>query len=152
MRCSRKLFLLVPALIALFHASSCTSSKQEPKPLYNSQDTIEVTNMAETYLGYLSRLEYDKALDMLSEVTNDTIRPLRPETREQYLANYQTFPVLEYSSDKIEWGDFDPILLHYNIVFGKGVDDVPYTTKTVLQPIRVNGVWYLMLYKSSVIR
>lgn len=107
--------------------------------------------MVEQYFGLLSAKDYDKALDMLSEIKNDTIRPLLSSTREIYRSNFETFPVLEYNKVSMDWKDMDPIVLTYDIVFAKGEDGTPYKTKSVLQPIRVNGEWYLMLYQASVI-
>lgn len=142
-------FFLVTSLICIYGCSNKQSL--QPNALYNNLDTLEVSNMIDQYFNYLSNYDYDKALDMLSEIKNDTIRPLLPKTREIYLSNYQTFPVLEYRKTSVEWTDLDPIVFTYDIVFSKSEDGNPYSTKSVLQPIRVNGEWYLMLYHASVI-
>lgn len=139
-------FLLI--LAGCLEGCSRGNKQVHQKPLYTADDTIIVTNLVESYLNCLHENQFDAALNMLSEISHDSVMPISDSLRNILLNQFNYFPVLKYEKYSETWTDSDPILMSYNITFAEDPEgQVPYITKMVLQPIRKDGYWYLTVPK-----
>lgn len=60
------------------------------------EDTMRVFDLSKQVMDVLQSNKIDSALNMLSVLRNDTIRPLDPKLREQLKKQFAIMPVLDY--------------------------------------------------------
>lgn len=135
---------------------SCNSSKKNEQPQeeedvnafvngLTAEDTTQVLNLATQYLEYMKNDQVDAALDMLSEVKNDTVIALSPELRNQLCTAAATFPVISYNIDVMFLRSETDNEVRYTTEFFEKPegDNRPNTIKGSLYPCKVNGQWIL---------
>lgn len=156
--------LLCCMLACLF---SCSGSKHKQEPttetdsrfdrsmIRTRQDTLTLDSLATTYLEYLKVQNFDAALDMLSELSeNGTIIPLSAQSKKEQEALFKYYPVLDYMLEELLLYSETDTELRYTIkLFEKETgNDQPNTIKFQLTPRRVNGIWKLLIKGRAIAR
>lgn len=158
-----KYFLLLVAEIFLF---SCTGTKRETvkevetdprvdtSMLRTKQDTLTLDSLATTYLNYLKNKDFNSALDMLFELSEDSIAPLSEMSRKAQEVLYKNFPVTDYKLNELFlYSETDTELRYTVTLFEKEEnDDRPNTMKFQLTPERINNNWKLLVKGRAVNR
>lgn len=146
-----KLFSVIVFFVLLTFAS-CSRNSNSSQPLYTSADTTLVYEMADSYLSLLHDNRFDDALNMLFEVSNDSIVPISEESRNNYFTQFETFPVVSFERTAVDWNDWS-ILLNYRICFSENsTNSTPFFYNIQLQPVRKDGLWYLTTVNKSTVK
>lgn len=108
-------------------------------------DTLAVYNLGKEFLELLKADRLSDALDMLKTYSGSTVIPATSGRREAVQDILSRFPVIDYSIDGIELLNDVDNELHYSIIFKQNApgDNTPNKIKLMLNPFRLNGVWYL---------
>ena len=108
-------------------------------------DTLAVLYNTKQYLNYLKANELDSALNMLYELSGDSVLPLSVDGKNQMMRTYKAFPVQDYEIDRLQMFSETTSELHYTIHYGEVDEQNPAknTIKCVLMPVRVGYYWYL---------
>lgn len=155
---NKKLILIVAVVAAIVSGmASCTgcSGKGEKAkdtiPTFVKADTVEVLNMVEMYLEYVKNKEYDKAIEMLHDITNDSVAPLSAEMESKVREEQKVFPVLSYKRDTMTFINEHRVEVTYDVEFFERdtTTDIPNTVKMTFSPQRINATWYLSLLDRS---
>lgn len=131
---------------------ACNNSKsgqcsENANSTFCKQDTNEVIKLTTTYLEYLKNKDFDKAIQMIYHIQNDTVSVLTVEERKLLEQQYQLFPVLSYKIDGYYFNNTHDTEIAYRIEFFEkhDGDNRPNTLKFRLNPQRVKNVWYLSM-------
>ncbi|MBO5186509.1 MAG: hypothetical protein J6B91_05600 [Prevotella sp.] len=157
----KKLFTAI-IVIAVFSlcfgsCSGCSSDKDKGTdtiPMFVKADTMEVLNLVEQYLDKVRNKEYDAAIAMLCVMENDSVKPLGEELEEEIRVQQQTFPVLDYHVEDMEFINENNVRVTYAIEFFKKEPDskIKNTIRLSFAPQRINAVWHLELLDRSYMR
>lgn len=145
---------------------SCTGIKREAKKevaldprvdtsmIRTKQDTLTLDSLATTYLNYLKTENFSSALDMLFELSEDSLMPLSEASRKSQEILYKNFPVMSYElNEMFLYSETDTELRYTVTLFEKEEgDDRPNTMKFQLTPQRVGGDWKLLVKSRAVNR
>ncbi len=119
--------------------------------VYSKQDTIDITNLVDQYIGYINAKNYEAAADMLYEFHTDSILPLNNEKRLRYLKLYNKLP--NYGSRlKNIWLNSDRNnQVRYLLQVSKSGDLQKEVGVMILSlnPVLFDGKWYLTLLDSD---
>lgn len=111
------------------------------------KDTNEIVRLTITYLECLKNKEFDKAIQMLHNIQNDTVLALNDIEKEKMKQLYRLFPVLSYEIDGYYFNGTRNTEVAYSIEFfeKKEGDERPNTLNFRLNPQRIKDVWYLSM-------
>lgn len=155
---NKKLILIVVVIGAIISGlascTGCTGKGDKAKdtiPTFAKGDTVEVLNMVEMYLEYVKNKEYDKAIEMLHDITNDSVAPLSAEMERKVRQEQQVFPVLDYKRDTMSFINEHRVEVTYDVEFFErdSTTNIPNTVKMTFAPQRINATWYLCLLDRS---
>lgn len=120
---------------------------KDTDPIFCRKDTAEIVRLTTTYLEYLKNKEFDKAIQMLHHIQNDTVLALNETEREKMEQLYQLFPILSYEIDGYYFNGIHNTEVAYSIEFfeKKEGDKRPNTLNFRLNPQRIKDVWYLSI-------
>ena len=147
--------------LALFAVSllfvSCNSGKKKdalkseyvrPASIeYSGQDSAAIKSLIDNYVENFKNKNFNVTADMLYYLKNDSVFPLSDETKEKYKQAYSHMPIygckvksLVLRSDKN-----NEVKLSVQIVSSGDLDDDKGVTSVSLNPVLVDGKWYLTL-------
>lgn len=141
-------FILLLSMIVVACNNANRDYRVENKnAIFCKQDTIEVIKLTTTYLEHLKNRDFDKAIQMIYHIQNDTVSALTEEERKALEQQYTLFPVLSYKIDGYYFTDTRNTEIAYSIVFfeKQDGDNKPNTLKFRLNPQRVKDAWYLSI-------
>lgn len=148
--------VIVIAAFSLFlgSCSGCSSDKEKASgttPEFVKADTTEVLSLAGQYLDNVKNKDYDAAIAMLHVIENDSVKPLDEEVEREIRVQQQTFPVLDYHVEEMEFIDENNVRVTYAIEFFKKEpgSKMKNTIRLAFAPQRINAVWYLELLDRS---
>lgn len=116
--------------------------------IVSATDTNELRAMAIDYLSLARDGRFDECLSMLHQYdeTTDKISELSPENRARILNILQTFPIINFSIDEINFDSEISTQIFYTIeMFPNDDSGVPNTMKFSLSPKRLDWKWYLCI-------
>lgn len=118
------------------------------------QDTLAIDSLVTNYLNHLKKQNFDSALDMLFELSDDSIIALTEKSRQEQTVLYQSYPVVGYTIDSLFLYSETDTELHYTItLFNKDTgDNRPNTMRFQLLPRRIDGTWKLLIKGRSIVR
>ncbi len=129
---------------------SCKKEKKDTQ-MFSKADTTAVLELTEEYLNHVMNQEYDKAISMLYDILNDSVRELSPERDSAIREQQKVFPVLAYKKTDMKFINRNKVSVTYSIeFFEKDPDsDIPNTYVITFEPQKIDGKWYLELSKRS---
>lgn len=123
-----------------------------------SEDTVTVSQLAVDFMEKLKSKDINGALDMLyylnepaDSLSQPTITPLNDEQIVQQQLIFDCFPVLAYRIDNIIFRTETDCQVKCTFDFSQPDDGQgnPLSTSLYLQPMRLEGKWYLTVRDSS---
>jgi hypothetical protein len=145
------------ALIITFSAlmNSCGDKKtaavaeQSSLPVFEfgRQDSLDIRALAEDYMSRFNAGNFESAADLLFTVSNDSIHPLTDEQRMGYITAMQALPQFGCVLRELAlYSDRDNELrLAIKMDPNADADHDKGTINFFLNPIQVDGKWYLTL-------
>lgn len=141
-------------IAAVLLTVACSSKKEKAEPIlrpasmdYTSQDSAEVFNLVSQFVEFFGHNDFESASLMLHTVHNDSIFPYTEEQRKDYqqkmqmLANYGCrMETLILRSDKN-----NEVRLKVKLLPIGTLDDDQAITHVYLNPVVIDGQWYLTL-------
>lgn len=150
--------VLTFVLVAL---SSCKGGKDagevQQKMVVTGEDTALVSSLAVEFMEKLKAQDLDSALGMLyylespgDSVSEPSIVPLSDEQAAEQRGVFELFPVLSYRIDNIVFNTETDCQVKYTFEFTKPEEGGEGRhTSLYLQPMRIQGRWYLTVRDSS---
>lgn len=155
----RKVIYIVLSAAFVLSFTSCKEKsrvqrEQEFISELTKEDTTQMLKLSDGCMDLLKQNKIDEALSMLYEYDEESkaLNPLSDETRKRLQKQFKFFPVLEYTRN------------YYSFML-EGVNDVKYVIKFaeeehpeengeaktafMLNPVRVDGTWYLTVKNGS---
>lgn len=146
--------------LILILVASCGEKKKKvtvlpPDPRMDQQmsrtgkDTMMLLDMTKKFLETLKNNDIDGAMSQLYEVEDNKVMPVSAERSKEIRKTLATFPVLSYKIDELLLYSDSDTEVRYTIEFfekPKG-DNRPNTIKCSVNPMRVDGNWYLTIAK-----
>lgn len=144
--------LLVTCLMACTEKQKQTSG--EPVPVFiemSKQDTTDVLNLVNEYLGYLTDGRVDDALGMIKVLDGDSIKDVPAEMLKKQRSSLTMLHPIRYEIEHyIFQFETDCIVKYRGILFDKEKDDpTPNTVSYLIRPVRRDHTWYLTLADSE---
>jgi hypothetical protein len=137
---------------------ACTDKSQqkqgEPIPIFiemSQQDTTEVLNLVNQYLGYLTDGRTEEALGMIKVLDGDSIKDVPEELLKKQRNSINMLHPIRYEIDSYIFLFEDDCEVKYKgILFDKEEGDpAPNTVSYMIRPVRLNHTWYLTLADSQ---
>lgn len=142
---------------------SCKGGKssddvQQQRMIVTEEDTASVAKMAVEFMEKLKAKDLDSALGMLyylespgDSVNAPSIVPLSEEQAAEQRFVFERFPVLSYRIDNIVFNTETDCQVKTTFEFTKSAEGQTegQTTSLYLQPMRIEGRWYLTVRDSS---
>lgn len=132
---------------------SCTGntgkSKAESLNLdLSEEDTVKVVQLSKACMDSLKCGNLDAAVKMLGSVSDDTLVPLSPDKVAKMRLKFQSFPVLDYELESLEFDMIKGNLVRYRVKFAEGEEGTearPLYTSFIFAPVRVDKEWFLTI-------
>lgn len=151
---TKNIFSLISLfIICVFFFGACSgcSHSDTPKATHRAthEDTIRTLNMTKEFMETLKNGDVDGAINMLSEIKNDSVRPLNDTVRAYLQQYFAQFPVKEY---EVQTSDFTNVNLQtvtYRYRFMDNPTDdpnFPVYTHLAIDAKMKNGQWRVMLH------
>ncbi|MCD8302666.1 MAG: hypothetical protein LUC44_06570 [Prevotellaceae bacterium] len=145
------LFGCLAMCVGILAACGGKAGKEEELPMFNEADTAAVVQLTEEYLDLVKDGQYDRAISMLHDILNDSVREL-PQEREAHIREQQRmFPVLSYERTDMQFFNPHKVRVTYSVKFFEKEpgSDIPNTVSLTFEPQRIDGEWYLELSDRS---
>jgi hypothetical protein len=114
-----------------------------------AQDSADVLNLTNRYLGLLKSGQFDEALSMLYTYNSEDsiVQPISEDRRQELLSTFSTFPVLKFEIDTVlMYNEFDTEVRYIYEFFKKPEGStMPNTVSGSVCPHRIEGQWYLVV-------
>lgn len=135
----------------------CTGKQKDAEPVktydevesefiasLTANDTLAVMQAADSLMTGLKNGELETSLSKLFMVENRTIVPLSPAKIAELCKHFRRFPVVDYKLEHLVFSVAALNDMKYSIQFAKkdNAGKAP-TISFVLNPVRMNGTWYL---------
>lgn len=155
MTLNKKILTVFSVVVLLF--GLCTSCSKKSKqgeeaqggevimPL-SSADTTQVMDLMHQYFDLLQNKNYEGAMSMLSQLSNDSLKELSPEMRKHYQLGMQIVTPIRYEIETMKFRtEYDCLVRYAGILFEKeGANDKrPNKMYYAVKPVRLNGEWHL---------
>ena len=126
------------------------NSRYDVNMTRTSDDSTTIVKMATQDLDLLKQNKVDEALDLLFEVNESSeMQSLSDSYKTVLKNNLKKFPVLSYSIDDYHLYSDNDVDVRYTYEFMVKPDgapeNLPTTMKGALNPVRINGQWYLTI-------
>ena len=153
-----KKFSLFIVFVLSLTITGCNDGKKasqgEPVPIFiemSNQDTTEVLNLVNQYLGYLTDGRTEEALGMIKYLDGDTIKDVPDDLLKKQRNSLKMLHPIRYEIDSYVFRfENDCEVKYKGILFDKAEDDpAPNTVSYVIKPVRLNHTWYLTLADSE---
>ena len=140
---------------------SCRSDKTTEGPqrmIVTEEDTASVSKLAVEFIETLKAKDLDSAIGMLyylespgDSVSGPVISPLSEEQAAEQRFVFERFPVLSYRIDNIVFNTETDCQVRYTFEFTEPEQEGGHGrhTSLFLQPMRIEGRWYLTVRDSS---
>lgn len=151
------LYIFVLLAVSCF-LSSCAEKKKQSTPKekflmgLTAEDTAQVLNISRSCMDTLKAGNIDEALKMLYIMRDGKAVSLPAEKEQQLRKNFKYFPVVDYKLDYYSFSSTDNNDVKFQIEFFKhtGPDDhTPNTIGFMFNPVKIDGVWYLVVKEAS---
>ena len=144
--------LLASALVVLALAS-CNKKEQVlndkgyPVFEFSQQDSTAIMELANDYLARVNNNDFESAAQLLYTVHNDSVFPLTDEQRQGYLGAMKALPVSGFALKELKLYSDRDNELRYAMQIGENgnLETEEGTTNFLLNPVEVDGKWYLTL-------
>ena len=144
------------SIVVLFSTVACKNKSKfdevtpyEPRVDFGMErtheDTVQVVEIAKSYLDKLKSNDISSALAMLHEVDSTGVHAISAQRAAAMSRTYEQFPVVEYTIDEVwMYSEVDTEVRFSYEFFKKSDDDkAPNVIKGSVHPKRVDGKWYL---------
>lgn len=153
----RSSLLCIAVLSALvFTACRRTSDKEttilRPASIdYSGQDTTEILSLSNQFISYLVDQDYDNAVDMLYEYKDYSAQPFVGTSRDSVRNGISSIPIFDYKLNTIILRDAvnNEVSFIVKLVPDGDIDEGIGVTKFFLNPVLVDGKWYLTLLDTN---
>lgn len=150
-------YLFIISVLGISILSSC-SKEEKPQPSahdnfvasLSSADTTEVLDLCQQFFAKLAAGDKESAIGMLSMSDEQgAILPLSEEKRNSLNKQFTLFPVLDNHLVDYKFGDAADNLMRFKVVFAKDEQGKEESINFGLNPIRMDGKWYLTVRNAS---
>jgi hypothetical protein len=149
-------FSVVVLLLGL--CTSCSKKNkqveepQEETMTLSASDTTQVMNLMHQYFDLLLNKNFDGAMSMLSQLSNDSLKELSPEMKQHYNMGMRIVSPIRYELESMKFRTESDCLVRYaGILFDKEDenDKRPNKMYYAVKPVRLNGEWHLTVADDS---
>lgn len=150
------LLLAFSSLALVLYLVSCKETKQpetqEEEPIYvydfSSQDSLAITTLAEQYVSLYNQGNMEAVADMLYTLRNDSIFPLTQEEHDQFMMSLKGVPTVgcELKDIELRTERDNKVKIAIKLNEDANVATGEGTITYVLNPVMVEGQWYLTMY------
>ena len=158
----RKYFFLM-AVAGLYALSSCMGDKpketqsieeaMDSKPRFEltARDSSEVLLLTSTFLGHLKNERYDSAVAMLRVFDGDSLVVVSGERATTQKALFKRFHGIRYQLTSMQFFAETNNLVNYTVTLFDNEEGEKHanTVRGALNPVRVDGHWYLVAVDSK---
>lgn len=112
----------------------------------SEEDTVNVVRLADACMDSLKCGNLDAAVNMLRIVSNDALMPLSDEMVAKMRLKFQTFPVLDYKLQSLDFDMMKGNVVKYRVKFAEdeeGISDRSLYTTFLFAPVRMDKEWFL---------
>lgn len=147
-----KIFFVALLVLSAFTACKKNQGHDENVMVFefSNQDSLDIKTLADTYINYFNSKDFESCADNLFTVRNDSIFPLTDDERNQFVSSMKTIPSfgcelmdLALKTDRDNKVRIS-IYLSEADSLNQGADRP--SVNFVLNPVKVEGKWYLTLY------
>ena len=155
-----KKILTVLSVVVLF-LGLCTSCSKKNKQVEETQeetmtlsatDTTLVIDLMHQYFDLLLNKNYEGAMSMLSQLSNDSLKELSPEMKQHYQMGMRIVSPIRYELESMKFRTETDCLVRYaGILFEKEDENDKRPNKMfyAIKPVRLNGEWHLTVADDS---
>lgn len=112
----------------------------------SEEDTVNVVRLAGACMDSLKCGNLDAAVNMLHIVSNDALMPLSDEMVAKMRLKFQTFPVLDYKLQSLDFDMMKGNVVKYRVKFAEdeeGISGRSLYTTFLFAPVRMDKEWFL---------
>lgn len=153
------LFLLGPLSLSILSCSSgkkkeLTIAEQYLRPAsmnYSGKDSSDIKTLVENYVSALKSKNIEAAANMLYFVRNDSIFPITDNDRKGFTALYSSMPILDCKATTLILRSAlnNEARVVVKLKADGDIDRNIGTTTISLNPVQIEGKWYLTLLDKS---
>ena len=112
----------------------------------SSEDSTAVLDLAEQFMTLLKDGQTEEAVDMIYVLYNDQLYRKSEAYSQMLVQRFKVFPVYSYHLVYYSFSTQGNNDISYQYAFGRPTSEKPAPTiKLMLNPVLVDGVWYLTL-------
>lgn len=150
-----KKFLSVWILLVALAFVACDSKKGQqaqgeefPVFEFSDDDSVTVNGLADQYVAAFNAKNMEEAANMLYTVRNDSVFPLTDEQRTSFMAAMGQLPHFGVQKKEVKLRtDLDnQVRIAVLLAENGSLEDEVGTVNFVLNPVKVQGQWYLTVY------
>lgn len=152
----KKTFISLLTITTLAAVVSCHSKKESrdndeptrPVFVFTDSDSLAVNELADQYIDCLNAEDYDAAAEMLYTVRNDSVFPLTDEVRSEYIKAMTHLPHYGFQKKEVILNtDLDNrVRVAMLLTEGEEVEAEEGIMNYYINPVKVNGQWYLTTF------
>lgn len=112
-----------------------------------SADTTSILNISKSCMELLKSEKLDEAFQALRILDNGNLRPLTEKNKQALRNRLRFFPVLDYQLEHYQLINDSSNIVKYRVTFmiDKDNNNNNRATAFMLNPIKVNGKWFLTI-------
>ena len=118
----------------------------------SATDTTLVIDLMHQYFDLLLNKNYEGAMSMLSQLSNDSLKELSPEMKQHYQMGMRIVSPIRYELESMKFRTETDCLVRYaGILFEKEDENDKRPNKMfyAIKPVRLNGEWHLTVADDS---
>lgn len=147
-------YILILLLTVVFASCSKKKTTADAKDYirpasmaFTAQDTANINNIVNTFIGYINQGDISSASAMLYFVRNDSVLPLDLKKRQNFELLLTKFPFqgAQLKSFHLGGARDNAIAIALKITKDADVETGKNTINLVVNPVVKNGTWYLTL-------
>ncbi len=118
---------------------------------YSGQDTTEILNLTNKFVTFLTQHDFYGAVDMLYQYKDNKAQPFVGSQRDSVVNGISSIPIYDCKLNRIILRDNvnNEIALLVKLVPGGDIEDGIGVSKFFLNPVLVDGKWYLTLLDTN---
>lgn len=149
-----KKYIIFTFLFCLFALSSCRDKQEKVKvdsglPVFEftNEDSLDISALADQYMGYFKDRDYEGVVHLLYIVSNDSIIPLPAEQAEGFKKAMSLLPIVDCSLKELKlFSDRDNELrIALQISEDGDMETGKGCINFFLNPVEKDGHWFLTL-------